>query len=152
MELAAALAVLLIVALLAGPGDGHRKPTPQPRWAARESAALTALIGDLTAVERDAAAAGQPAGNWATALQADNGRLAADVNAARSLQGGPTASFSNQWSAALAQIGPVVEAADRVVGDAAGTPARLQADIQSLGVASRAAGDALLRLAALLGP
>lgn len=110
---------------------------------------MTLLIGDLTALQRDAAGAG-PSGSWAAQVRADNGRLATDLAAARSLPSGTTASPSTEWSAALAQLGPVIQAASRVVEDAAGPPSRLQADIQSLDIASGAAVDSLLRLAARL--
>lgn len=149
VELTVALVVLLIVALIAGPGGAPHRPSTLPRSAAKESAAVTLLMADLTALQRDAAGA-VPSGSWAAQVRADNGRLATDLAAAQSLPSGPTASLSTEWSAALAQLGAVVQAASRVVQGAGGPPPRLQADIQSLDIASGEAVDSLLRLAARL--
>lgn len=114
---------------------------------------MTGLIGDITALQRDAAAAraGPPASSWAPAMVSDRSHLEQDVASARTLAAPPSVSLDREWSAALTQADSVLQASDAVLNLGARGTSLVQPAVESLDVALVEAGDSLLRLAGRLG-
>lgn len=150
MEVAVAAVVIASVSLLGvGPRSGPGRGDAGVVWDSRATPVLTALVGDLTALQSDASPGGDTAAARSS-LALDASRLRRDLSAARALPPPPSASLRSQWSSALERLASAAAESDHVIGLQGGTPAVAQQAYPGLGVAVAQAAESLLRLAGSL--
>lgn len=150
-ELAIAAAVIASVALLSGGSASQRhRVDASLQWNSRALPVLTALVGDLTALQSDSRGLGDTPQSDGSALPVDASRLQRDVAAARALPEPPSAGLTRPWSAALSQLDAVVSGAGQLEAVPGGDSADRQAVSAKFEVAVSRAAQSLLGLASAM--